>query len=41
MGAMLMAATLCAGAADYSKLKDAFCDAQNKVKCSTLLFEAA
>ncbi len=31
LGAMLMAATLCAGAADYSKLKDAFCDAQNKV----------
>lgn len=27
----MMAATLCAGAADYAKLKDSFCDAQNKV----------
>ena len=31
LGAMMMAATLCAGAADYGKLKDAFCDEQNKV----------
>ena len=28
---LFLLATLCAGAAEYGKLKDAFCDAQNKV----------
>lgn len=31
LSSLMMAATLCAGAADYAKLKDSFCDAQNKV----------
>ena len=31
LSSLLMAATLCAGAAEYGKLKDAFCDTQNKV----------
>ena len=31
LSSLMMAATLCAGAADYTKLKDSFCDAQNKV----------